>query len=76
MEDKDSEVTIEEIDIQWCDTNTYIQVGEELVPAGTCLKINNTILFLKAYRTEDLLNIQNSVNNAVMHELEKRRKKI
>lgn len=76
MEDtKEQGCQIEEVDIQWCDTNSFIQVEDALIAAGTCLKINSNILFLRAFDTSDLLRLKNVVVQAVNHELKKRKKK-
>lgn len=63
----------EEVCFEWLDSNTFITDTEgKLVPAGTCLRINNNIIFLTPLTKPQLLSLKDAVNNAVNYELSKR----
>lgn len=60
-------------DIEWVDSNTFF-LGPDgsLMEAGTCVKVNDTILFLKYYSNKSLIKLKDTIIEAVSHELRKR----
>lgn len=61
------------ISFTWFDSNTLIKVKDDLIPAGTCIKIQNTIIFLEPLELDDLKLLKNIVNEAIKYELNKRK---
>lgn len=61
------------ISFTWFDSNTLIKVKDDLIPAGTCIKIQNTIIFLEPLEVDDLKLLKNIVNEAIKYELNKRK---
>lgn len=63
-----------EIAFEWVDSNTYVtNENGNLVPAGTCLLINSTIIVLTPLSDDHLVELKRIVNEAVDHELAKRK---
>jgi hypothetical protein len=65
--------TVMEDEYTWCDSNTFIpDPNGNLIEAGTCLKLNDTIILLKHLTPEQLIALRQSVQDSVAHELSKR----
>lgn len=61
------------LDFDWLDTNTLIKNDYgELVKAGTCIKLNDYIIFLRGLSITQLNKLRSAVENAIKHELSKR----
>ena len=62
-----------EIDFDWLDSNTLILDNEGIMTnAGTAIKLNQNIIFLKPLSKDQLIDLKNIVNSAIDHELAKR----
>ena len=58
----------------WLESTTQIIDPEgNLIEAGTCLRLNDNILFLKSFSNEQLMLLSRVVKQAVDHELNKRK---
>lgn len=63
----------DEILFDWCDSTTMIMNDkQEVVSAGTCLVIKESIIFLAPLNLNQLNDLKNSVVAAVDHEIKKR----
>ena len=57
----------------WCDSESLlINEKNEQVKCGTCLIINNHIIFLQPLKTNELESLRAIINEAIDHELNKR----
>lgn len=68
-----TKIEAQEVDFDWFDSKTYVtDPSGNLIEAGTVLKLNQNIMFLKSYTKEQLIKFKNVVNLAIDHELAKR----
>jgi len=57
----------------WCESDTLLlDDSGNLSKAGTCLKLNDYIIFLSGLTEKSLGQLKDSVNKAVDHEITKR----
>ncbi len=62
-----------DIEFDWVDSNTFtLSEDGKLIEAGTCLRINDYIMFLKHFSENNLRLLKLKVNEAIDHELSKR----
>jgi hypothetical protein len=62
-----------DIDFDWLDSNTLVLDNEGIMTvAGTAIKLNQNIIFLKPLSKDQLIELKKIVNSAVDHELAKR----
>lgn len=59
-----------DIEIEWLNSNTLLMnpSGTTSV-AGTVVRIDNNLIFLKSYSNENLLKLKNTINQAIDYEL-------
>lgn len=69
----DLKIKHEPLEYSWTDSNTIILDNNgKFAEAGTCLLINNQIIFLSPLTVEQLTKLKTTVNLAIDHELKKR----
>lgn len=73
--DQKVEKSVHNIEFEWVDSNTYVKNNAgKLVPAGTCIRMCDYILFLSPLTEEHLKELKCVVDEAINHELQKKRK--
>ena len=64
-----------DVDIDWLESTTLILNDKgELDTAGTVIKITNTLIFLKPLTNDQLVELKNTINTAIEHELKTRKR--
>jgi hypothetical protein len=73
--DEKIEKSVHNIEFEWVDSDTYVKNNAgELVPAGTCIRLSEYILFLSPLSEEYLKELKHVVDEAINHELQKKKK--
>lgn len=64
----------EDVVFEWADSNFLVENQDgELIPAGTVLRLRNKIEFLHHLTEDQLQDLKTAVNQAVDHEISKRK---